>query len=139
MRKGGGMKSGPKTFAKRGGSSAPRRAFASRSASSWGGNSWGSGSRSPGQGSRSWLSIGGSREPARDADPQGLSWDEADGTGGGSGLDLGKALGEGLAHELGNQLGGYSGESRDSAAFWRGIAVCAILVAVIVLVVSAGG
>ncbi len=139
MRKGGGMKSGPKSFVKRGGSSAPRRAFASRSASSWGGNSWGSRSRSPGGGSRSWLSIGGSREPVREVDPQGFRWDEADGTGGGSGLDLGQALGEGFAHGLGDQIGGYARGSSDSAAFWRGVAVCAILVALIVLVVSAGG
>ncbi len=52
-------------------------------------------------------------------------------------MDLGHALGEGLAQGLGDHVGGYSGGG--SAAFWRGIAVCAILVALIALLIATSG
>ena len=128
-----GSKIGSKGVAKNGGTSGSRGASASRSHWARGGN----GGRSSGGSSRSWFSGGGSRwGSGLDGSASETQWDRADG---GPGERLGRALGEGLASGLGDEIGEGLGASGESAAFWRGVAACALVVAVIVLVLQLGG
>ena len=119
MRKGIG-KGGFKSFAKRGTPSSRSR-VASRPRSSWGGNRR-QGSLGLSSGGWSWGSAG-SRAPAFYDSPAEAGWDSA-----GLGSEFGQALGEGIIDGLASQPG------EGSAAFWRGVAACALAVAAIVLV-----
>ena len=128
MRKGIGSKGGSKGFTKNQSGSPSRRA------SSWGGNSRRSGtSRRSQSNGRSWLSS--SREGSGSGGGSFGAWGGdrgLGGPGGGFGEGLGQALGEGIVSEFSDHLA----EGNGSAAFWRGVAVCAIFVAAVVLVWS---
>jgi hypothetical protein len=130
MKKGGGFKN-----VTRSGGSSSRRSYSSKPSSSSSRNSWGSGHRSSGGGgSRFWESFAGPREPLPREFAEVQDWDQERRDGGFVEGGLGRALGEGLAEGLGHGIGGYEG---GSARFWRGVAVCAVLVAVVVLVLAA--
>ena len=136
MAKGFGSKGGSKGISKSGGSTA-RRSYSSRPSSSWG-RSAGGGSGSRSSGGRSWGLFGGSQAesygespPEPELAPLDLS-DPAwrDGIGDQGQGDLGYGLGQGLAEGLGDGLASTEG----SAAFWKGVAACALVALVVVLV-----
>lgn len=125
MNKGSGSKRSLKSFAKSGGTS-------SRRTSSWGGNSRRSHSMSQSN-SRSWFSTRRSEGLGNDPAPTGTWWD-----GSAPGSDLGGDLGRALGEEFVDGFGHHLGQSDGSAAFWRGVAVCALLVVAILLVLRLG-
>jgi hypothetical protein len=94
---------------------------ASRARSSWGGNRR-QGSLGLSSSGRAW-SAAGNQAPAFYDSPAEAGWD-----GRGLGAEFGHALGKGIIDGLAGQPG------EGSAAFWRGVAACALVVAAIILV-----